>query len=103
MPRIARLSIAPVKSLGLLHPDSVTLTKHGVAEDRRFFLIDATGRLMDRLVIGSLVRIGAWTDAEATTLRLTFPDGVVADEPRGTWSRVRSVPPCRPTRAGPSA
>lgn len=79
MPRVARLSIAPVKSLGLLHPGSVTLTEDGVAEDRRFFLIDATGRLMDRLVIGSLVRIGSWTDPEATTLRLEFPDGQVID------------------------
>lgn len=77
MPRVARLSIAPVKSLGLLHPGSITLTEHGVAEDRRFFLIDATGRLMDRLVIGSLVRIGSWTDPGATTLRLEFPDGQV--------------------------
>jgi uncharacterized protein YcbX len=81
MPRVARLSIAPVKSLGLLHPESITLTERGVAEDRRFFLIDATGRLMDRLVIGSLVRIGAWTDPAGETLRLTFPDGTVVEGP----------------------
>lgn len=79
MPRVARLSIAPVKGLGLLHPESVTLTERGVAEDRRFYLVDATGRLMDRLVIGSLVRIGAWTDPDGTTLRLTFPDGQVIE------------------------
>ncbi len=80
MPRVARLSIAPVKSLGLLHPTSVFLTERGVAEDRRFYLVDATGRLMDRLVIGSLVRIGAWTDRDGTTLRLTFPDGHVVED-----------------------
>lgn len=79
MPRVARLSIAPVKSLGLLHPESVTLTKRGVAEDRRFYLVDATGRLMDRLVIGSLVQVGAWTDPAGTSLRLTFPDGRVVE------------------------
>lgn len=79
MPRVARLSIAPVKSLGLLHPESVTLTEQGVAEDRRFYLIDDTGRLMDRLVIGRLVQIASWTDPEATTLRLTFPDGEVVE------------------------
>jgi uncharacterized protein len=80
MPRVARLSIAPVKSLGLLHPEAITLTERGVAEDRRFFLIDATGRLMDRLVIGSLVRIGTWTDPAGETLRLTFPDGAVIED-----------------------
>ena len=79
MPTVTRLSIAPVKSLGLLHPASVELTERGVAEDRRFYLVDATGRLMDRLVIGSLVRIGAWTDPDATVLRLTFPDGQVVE------------------------
>lgn len=80
MPRVARLSIAPVKSLGLLHPDSIALTERGVAEDRRFFLIDATGRLMDRLVIGRLVQVGAWTDPDGATLRLTFPDGQVVED-----------------------
>ncbi len=79
MPRVARLSIAPVKSLGLLHPTSVFLTERGVAEDRRFYLVDATGRLMDRLVIGSLVTIAAWTDADGVTLRLTFPDGQIVE------------------------
>ena len=81
MPHVARLSIAPVKSLGLLHPDKVDLTEHGVAEDRRFYLIDGTGRLIDRLLIGRLVQVAAWTDPEAKTLRLTFPDGVVVDGP----------------------
>lgn len=80
MPHVARLSIAPVKSLGLLHPATIHLGEHGVAEDRRFYLIDGTGRLMDRLVIGSLVRIASWTDPEAMTLRLTFPDGTVVEE-----------------------
>jgi uncharacterized protein YcbX len=88
MPHVARLSIAPVKSLGLLHPESVTLTEHGVAEDRRFFLIDDTGRLIDRLVIGSLVRIGTWTDPEGTSLRLTFPDGQVVESEVSTGEPV---------------
>ncbi|MFP5343774.1 MAG: MOSC domain-containing protein [Candidatus Limnocylindria bacterium] len=79
MPRVARLSIAPVKSLGLLHPRSIVLTERGVAEDRRFYLIDGTGRLMDRLVLGHLVQVGAWTDTDATVLRLTFPDGRVVE------------------------
>ncbi len=77
MIRVARLSIAPVRSLGLLHPEAVDLTETGVAEDRRFFLIDDQDRLVDRIVAGTLVRVAAWTDREATHLALTFPDGSV--------------------------
>ena len=38
---VARISIAPVKSLGLVHPDSVELTAYGVHGDRVFAVIDA--------------------------------------------------------------
>lgn len=81
MIRVARLSIAPVRSLGLLHPDAIDLTEAGVAEDRRFFLIDDQDRLVDRIVAGALVRVGAWTDPDAKRLALTFPDGTVIDGP----------------------
>lgn len=80
MPRVARLSIAPVRSLALEHPDEIDLTEVGVVEDRRFYLIDDRDRLIDRTVIGELARIAAHTDADATRLRLTFPDGNVLDE-----------------------
>jgi uncharacterized protein YcbX len=42
---VARISIAPVKSLHLVHPDEVELTRAGVVGDRRFWLLDADGRL----------------------------------------------------------
>src|SRR5689334_21140677 len=77
MPRVARLSIAPVRGLGLQHPESIELTGMGVVNDRRFFLVDAQGRLLDRLRVGALCRIFARTDADASWLRLTFPDGRV--------------------------
>jgi uncharacterized protein YcbX len=80
MPRVSRFSIAPVSSLGLEHPDEVELTEVGVVEDRRFYLIDDTGRHIDRLLIGPLVQIAAHTDPDATRLRLTFPDGTVVDD-----------------------
>jgi uncharacterized protein YcbX len=80
MPRVARLSIAPVRSLALLHPDEIDLTEVGVVEDRRFYLIDDRDRLIDRTVIGELGQIAAHTDAGATRLRLAFPDGTVLDE-----------------------
>jgi uncharacterized protein YcbX len=77
MPRVARLSIAPVRGLGLQHPDAIDLTEMGVVNDRRFYVIDAQGRLVDRLRVGSLCRIFARTDADGTWLRLSFPDGRV--------------------------
>jgi uncharacterized protein YcbX len=80
MSRIARISIAPVRGLGLEHPDSVDLTDVGVVEDRRFYLIDDEGRHVDQLVSGALVQVAARTDPDATRLGMTFPDGTVIDE-----------------------
>jgi uncharacterized protein YcbX len=80
VPAVARLSIAPVRSLGLLHPDEIMLTPDGVAEDRRFYLVDETGRLIDGLVVGELVQVATWTDPAATRLRMTMPDGVVIED-----------------------
>ncbi|NJD27089.1 MAG: MOSC domain-containing protein [Chloroflexi bacterium] len=80
MIRVSRLSIAPVRSLGLQHPRSIELTPDGVAEDRRFYLVDRNGRLVDRLIAGGLARVQAWTDPDATRLQLTFPSGEVIDD-----------------------
>lgn len=87
MPRVARLSIAPVRGFALMHPASIDLVEGGVLEDRRFYLVDGHGRLVDRLLSGELVKVSAETNPEATWLKLTFPDGrviegdVTLDEP----------------------
>ena len=80
MPHVARISIAPVRGLGLEHPTAVDLTEIGVLEDRRFYLIDDAGRHIDQLVSGALVQVGAHTDADGMRLRLTLPDGTVLDD-----------------------
>ena len=80
MPTVSRLSIAPVRSLGLEHREEIRLEEKGVLEDRRFFVIDATNRLIDQLIEGTLVQVKAWTDPDATVLRLTFPDGTVVED-----------------------
>ena len=80
MPQVSRLSIAPVRSLGLEHRDEIFVTEAGVLEDRRFFLADDTNRLVDRLIVGELVQIATHTDPDATTLRMTFPDGEVVED-----------------------
>jgi uncharacterized protein len=77
MPRVARLNIAAVRSLGLESREEILLGPNGVAEDRRFYLIDDGDRLVDQLTAGEMVQIASWTDPDATVLRLTFPDGRV--------------------------
>ena len=83
MPVVARLNIAPVRSLGLESRKEISLGHDGVAEDRRFYVIDDSGRLVDQLVAAEMVQVAAWSDPDATVLRLTFPDGsVIEDEVR---------------------
>jgi uncharacterized protein YcbX len=73
--RVTRISIAPVKSLGLLHPDEVQVGEHGVVGNRRFWLVDANGRLFNNKRNGPMVRIAPEWDEESRVLALTFPDG----------------------------
>jgi uncharacterized protein len=77
--KVSRISIAPVKGLGLVHPDAVALAVTGVAENRRFHVVDADGRRYNQLRNGTLVRIRPDYDADGNTLRLTFPDGGVVE------------------------
>jgi uncharacterized protein len=76
-PHVVRISIAPVKSLGLVHPDEVDVGPHGVVGNRRFWLLDADGRLFNGKRHGPLVRIRPEWDEETRRLALTFPDGRV--------------------------
>ena len=78
MPSVSRISIAPVKGLGLVHPDSVLLEDTGVRENRRFHIVDADGRRFNQLRDGGLVQIRPEYDANAEYLTLTFPDGPAA-------------------------
>lgn len=79
--RVAWLSIAPVKALGLLHPTAIELGPWGVAVDRRFLVVDADGRLVNGKRHGDLVRIEPEYDPATERLGLRFPDGtsVVGD------------------------
>ena len=99
-PRVVRISIAPVKSFGLVHPDEVLLEPGGVAGDRRFWLRDEQGALYAGKRDGSMMRIHPQWDEETRRLTLTFPsgdvvDGIVelgeeVDAPMYAWNRVRS-------------
>jgi uncharacterized protein YcbX len=73
VPAVATISIAPVKSLGLHHPDHVELTPTGVPGDRQYHLVDEAGRLVGGVKHGPLVRIRA--EVEDGSLTLQFPNG----------------------------
>ena len=79
MPVVSRISVAPVKGLGLVHPEEVLLETHGVRENRRFHIVDADGRRFNQLRNGALVQIRPEYDADTQRLTLHFPDGSVAD------------------------
>jgi hypothetical protein len=76
---VSRISIAPVKGLGLVHPSEVMLEGTGVLENRRFHLVDVDGRRYNQLRNGSLVQIRPEYDAEQERLVLRFPDGTVTE------------------------
>ena len=77
MATVARISIAPVKGLGLVHPDEVMLERTGVAANRRFHIVDADGRRYNQIRNGELVQIKPEYDADRDHLTLSFPDGNV--------------------------
>jgi uncharacterized protein YcbX len=79
--RLTRINVTAVKGTALEHPERVTLTREGVAGDRRFFLIDEQGELFSVHDFGPLVRVHAAHDPAAGSLALTFPDGAVAQGP----------------------
>ena len=76
---VVRISIAPVKSLGLVHPDEVEVGPHGVVGDRRFWLVDADGRLYNGKRNGPMVGVRPEWDEATRRLALTFPDGSVVE------------------------
>ena len=81
VPSVARISIAPVKGLALVHPDDVMLERTGVQANRRFHVVDETGRRYNQLRNGTLVQIRPEYDGRR--LALHFPDGTTAaDEVR---------------------
>lgn len=78
MPHVSSLSLAPVKGLGLVHPREITLGRHGVDDNRRFCLVDESGRRYGALRDPRLVVVGVAWDSERAWLELRFPDGTVA-------------------------
>jgi hypothetical protein len=77
--RIDAMYVSPVKSLALQRIDGARLEKPGIAGDRAFFMIDARGTLFTQREHFPLVQVRAAYDVANDWLRLTFPDGAVAE------------------------
>jgi MOSC domain-containing protein len=75
MPTLVRISVTPLKSTALHHLERVVLGPGGVAENRRFFMIDAVGRLLAATRHPGVFGIEATYDAAAERLALAFSGG----------------------------
>ena len=75
MPSISAIYTSAVKSLALQKRASVSVGPSGIAEDRRFHLIDGRGGLLTQRQRPQLARVCSAYDAESECLTLTFPDG----------------------------
>jgi uncharacterized protein len=70
---VTALSITPVKGTQLRGVDRLRLDEHGVRENRRFFLIDEQGVMVNATHLGALNTIvSAYSDSERR-LSLSFP------------------------------
>jgi uncharacterized protein YcbX len=70
-----------VKGLALVEVDELVLARRGVAENRRFYLVDADGQRYGLKRDGRLGLVRPAWDAARRRLELAFPDGsVVAGE-----------------------
>ena len=72
---VAWITIAPVKALALESLEEVELAEGGPVGDRRFFLVDETGRLVNNKGLGILQQVRPVYDEADRTLELSFPDG----------------------------
>src|SRR5579871_1827643 len=61
--------------MGLVHPDEVVLGRDGVRNDRRFYLVDPDGRLINNKTCGGLMQIRPHVSDDASRLSLLFPSG----------------------------
>jgi uncharacterized protein YcbX len=75
--RVSWISLTPVKALALHLVEDVEVLETGLSGDRRFFLVDETGRLVNDKRHGPLQCVQGDYDDGSRTLTLRFRDGAV--------------------------
>lgn len=73
--RVAWLHVAPVKGLRIEERDRIELGLSGVEDDRRFCVVDETGRLLNGKRLAPLTTISARFHMETGHLHLRMPNG----------------------------
>jgi len=74
---VTALATTPVKALRVVARPALELERSGVADDRRFYLVDDRGRLINGKHVGALCAVVADYDHADRRLSLTFPAGGV--------------------------
>ncbi|MEA2198256.1 MAG: uncharacterized protein QOJ25_2307 [Solirubrobacteraceae bacterium] len=72
---VRRLLITPIKGLRVTPRDELMLERGGVRENRRFFLVDERGVMVNAKQIGELTELVAEYREADDTLTLTIPGG----------------------------
>jgi uncharacterized protein YcbX len=85
---VTRLALTPVKAMRLTTVDAVELADHGARGDRRFYLIDERGRMVNGKQHGRLQAIVPTLNDPGDELTLTFPDGATVTGPIVPGARV---------------
>lgn len=91
MPTISAIYTAAVKSLALQPRTSVYAGPTGIADDRRFHLIDGGGRLLTQRQRPQLALVDSRYDADSDCLTLIFPNGDEIAAPVELAEPVRTV------------
>lgn len=89
--KVTRLQTAAIKGTRLRSVEQVTLGRSGAAGDRRFFLVDDRGRMLNSMVLGELHTVSAGFDESSGRLSLEFDDGRVLDDVVGHGGDVETT------------
>jgi hypothetical protein len=73
--RVVGLSATPVKGLRIARPERVRLERDGIPGDRRFYVLDDRGRMVNGKHHGGLNEVSAELGDDGSTLTLGFPGG----------------------------
>ena len=76
---VAGLALTPVKGTRLRAVDSIELERSGVRLNRRFFLIDESGRMVNAKNLGELNTVVSTYSEPERQLRLELPGGEVVE------------------------
>jgi uncharacterized protein len=85
---VTGLSVTAVKATRLQTADEIRLGPDGADGNRRFFLIDDRGRMVNAKILGQLQTVVASFDGDR--LKMTFPDGRVVEDVVSTGDEVQT-------------